>query len=343
MKLGHILVIVALTLIVFFTFGGINWTWQLATNRTYETIETREKSSPSSSIDNEFHINKNATIPTSTKASRDNSASHNESISHLVESPRENDTTVPLNGKSRSNDLVTNETDKTNGNASTEKMASTRSKVINSSLTPRSDNTRFTMSEIRYREGRCEPGWTLTMSFTEHIVLKNHYTPFCVSQPGLHGSIEMVISSNKSRSILESLNVPFYKGKCCSLISGRFRSEKTVQLSFPGCPSHKTLTVTEVDCFSRTLEKQHIRASCVQGTRPPDFHADIVVLSTPVNVSHLLLGKLMNPVLFTQSSLEKWYSGNQPRLTLESSVISQSNTWFASENAMPTLGRSPHQ
>ena len=85
------------------------------------------------------------------------------------------------------------------------------------------------------------------------------------------------------------------KGKGCSLIQGRFKSETRVPLYFPGCSSRKSLTVTDIECSSRSWKKQLIRASCVQGKTSPGFRADTIVLSVPLNASAVRLEQLKDP------------------------------------------------
>lgn len=185
--------------------------------------------------------------------------------------------------------------------------------------------------EIRDGRGVCDMNWTLTTPFAEPLILRNYFTPVCISQPGLHGIVRMVLNSTTDKKTLEYIEIPIYKGKGCSLIAGRLPQEPTFSLSFIGCSvGEKIVRVMDIECGSNRLKRDKaLSTSCVRDGHSPDFSSSIVILSAPATVSDVRLDKGKGPSLFTHSSVEQLTIGSEAMLTVNKSVIDQHNTWFA--------------
>lgn len=181
----------------------------------------------------------------------------------------------------------------------------------------------------------CATEWTLTTPLIGRIILRNHYSPICVHQYGVQGSFLMEVKSSTSGgTTLETIIIPFYKGRGCGLIAGNFSSGSTVTLAFQGCSSGgTTIRIVEPECLPGKMTATNnsnsvLQVSCLENG-PLNFDTSVIVLSKPVTVSDVQWKKTQTPVLFTHSSSKTHDAPNKALLTVTNSVIDRSNVWFA--------------
>eukprot|EP01138_Halocafeteria_seosinensis_P011154 gb/GECG01011391.1/.p1 GENE.gb/GECG01011391.1/~~gb/GECG01011391.1/.p1 ORF type:complete len:779 (+),score=45.74 gb/GECG01011391.1/:1-2337(+) len=183
----------------------------------------------------------------------------------------------------------------------------------------------------------CKSPWNLQMPF-KNTVLKNHYTPFCIAQRGLHGGRNVELRSREGQ-ILETITVPFYKSQGCGLLAGNTETQSEITMHFAGCDKNaKELELVEPQCNTRFGESS-VPVKCLRdGQNPGKGLGGLIVLpknSATISNADMKLGG-GRKVLFTASSLHSNYrqlrrrgAPLSPLLTLRKSFFHGSNVWFA--------------